>query len=226
MQCILTYVVATLLLATTAAETRSLQILPLEQVWALDMSKTKDVHKFEPSVFGKQFSEQGVKQQQKLLTESMILQIKQALGEPEKFRLPSGKSPQLVAFAVPGRGREALEAIHRVLVKKEKPQSKFQKDSDITVCFFSLQAGTYVHLTSVELGAALCQVRYQFVPHLSTVMSEHFAMIPFTTKQKGKVTVNILLDKKKQNEQTSSTVVIPTDWGKKLIAKSFYFTVE
>ena len=221
----LTLIVAMLTIAAQEA-IESTETIPLETIWALDMPYTKNVRQLEPKVFGKHFSQQNVESQQKLLAESLILQIKQALGEPQAFLAKEGTSSRLQGFAVEGTGLQALQKVHRILVKKQKPQEKFKEDSEMSICFFSLQAGTYVHVTSVEQRVALCRVQYQFVPHLATVMSEHLAIIPFGPKKKGMISVTIDRESKKELNDASSQVVIPTEWEENLISKSFDFIIE
>ncbi len=188
--------------------------IPLDQIWAAQMPGTRDVHTLDPRRFDP-------------LIKSLVRPIRLSLN-PE-WQIESGKPQRPVAgtgFAVMGSGRIALEHAHKVLVEKKPPQKSFPAGSDISVVFFSYQAGTYVHLHQVERQGKVIEVRYQFVPHTSRNMSVHFALIPLGKLSAGKIRVNVVQSPLDQ-VLVDQYLVKPLrpEWGRQIVCKSFSFLV-
>ncbi len=188
-------------------------LIPLDTIWGDHMPGTRDVQKLESEIFFTDHSEKAVDEQVRILNDSRTMQIRQAL-QPADNQLPQ---PLQQGFAVQGENLDALKQAHQVLVDGQAPQKTFFTNEPITLCFFSLQSGTYVHITSVEQRENAINIRYHFQPHYNSAMSEHFALIPISQITPGQVRVNVTQEPNPQLQQ---------EWGKKLVCRSFSFEVK
>jgi len=164
---------------------------------------------------------------------SLILQIRLALGEPlRKIEGGAIENMQRRGFVVEGRGIDALRAIYRVLVKKEAPQTVFRSGTELSLCFYSLEAGMYVHLTSVLKEKNCVELHYHFRSHATSDMSDHFAMIPLTYFDKSEIAVEIIQDpnlwKQPISWKPGDPMVLTTSekLGGDLICRPFSFQIE
>jgi hypothetical protein len=94
-------------------------------------------------------------------------------------------------FAVAGSDVEALRAAHDVLVHKKTVES-LSTEQDIWIAFFSHNFGRYVHIQGVELGGKKIVIRFQFIPHMTKEMTQHFALIPLGKLARGTYQVQIV----------------------------------
>jgi hypothetical protein len=183
--------------------------IPLKDIWALEMrgSGTKDVVDLEPDRPG---------------IDSFRERIAKQLRPSIPGEIPPKPRP---AFAVNGRDHTALEEACAVLEDRKKPDSCFSSGSDISVAFFSYSIPSYVRLTDVERQGTTVRVHYQFVPHLTNDMSQHFAIIPLGKLADGKYDVEILQTPMEKKWFDAGVTPITDDKIAKIISKSFSFEV-
>lgn len=216
------------LAAAEEPEPKAVEI-PLKEIWAFRMPGTRDVHQLEPEVYGESSKIVPVDEHERRLDSSLVLQTQLALTPPansEEGRAAPRLGNAKRGFAVSGVGKEALIEAHRVLVKKEKPRRVFPADSDVSLIFFSHLSGTYVNLKSVRRLGNEVEIRYQFVPHYTSSMSAHFALIPVTGLSPGKTTVKIIQMPMDPSLVSPGNPDMFPEWEKLLICKPFAFEVS
>lgn len=226
------FAVAVLWSAVAAAETPNEQAntvtIPLDQIWAIFMPGTQDLHTLEPEVFSSEASKLPPDVHAQRARESLINQIGAHLQpEPADKPGPAKKNPNpRPAFAVLGTGREALQAAAAVFAQGQKPQQSFPEGSEISVVFFSYQAGSRVQLVKVERENNVIQIRYRFFADGLTAATSHIALIPLGDLPVGKYQVEITQSPMSGTFKHSSTGQVMSDWGQKLICQPFSFFVE
>jgi hypothetical protein len=148
--------------------------IPLKDIWALGMSGTTKVQVLEGD-------NPGINS----LSERIAKQLRPSLpGEiPPKLR---------PGFAVNGTGHTALEKACAIFEDRTKPDGCFPSGSDVSVIFFSYQFAYYVRLADVERQGNTIRIHYQYVPHLTNNLSQHFAIIPMGKLPDGKYEVEII----------------------------------
>jgi hypothetical protein len=142
--------------------------IPLDQIWAWDMPGTINI----------QTLEKGTPSEDWLMTK--IRDEQHSKGWMAK----AGS-----AFAVEGTGLKALENAYDIILGKQSRPTSLS--GEVSVIFFSLAAGNYVHLTNVERDQNTINVRYKFVRHEEKHLTRHFAIIPLGKLPKGKYKVDI-----------------------------------
>jgi hypothetical protein len=162
--------------------------IPLDQVWGFDIPGTRDIRELEPEKFGERIRQLPSQERFRLLDKSMIFQIRAALDA----QLPKKGETTKSAFAVLGTGREALEGAYSVLVGGEDYDKAFPFDSNVTIVFFSHLCGQYVHVERIERRGKNLEVKYRVVPHMTTNMTWHLALIPLGTLPIGKHRVEVI----------------------------------
>lgn len=171
-------------MAADAANEKPVSI-PLKSIWAYEMPGTQDITTLEEK------------------STEMIDAIRRALGPPTLNKPGPTKMPNpRSGFAVKGVGRDALRQAYAVLVKEQKEQTSFAAGSDISVVFFSLQGGRYVHLDKVLQQGTTYTIYFKLVPHETANATEHFAIIPLPNLKPGSYEVKtelVPLDKKYLN---------------------------
>ncbi len=191
-------------------------VIPLDQIWAYKMPGTRPMNAFLQR--GVYVTPEG----------SLLGEIRRALvQEPVKgTSRPIQWKDAKPGFAVLGTGMDALREAHAVLVKKQEPRKSFPVDTEITLVFFSYDAGSYVHLHRVDRQDNVVEIRYQFVPHYSLDGSEHFALIPLGKLPAGKQRVNVIQSPLQQKHVDKFGVQpLRTEWGRRIVCKSFSFLV-
>ena len=177
--------------------------IPLSEIWAWRMPGTRDIGELETS------------KPRKYAYGPLVGEIRRALAKPR----PKGEEAKQ-GFAVVGTGMEALRKSHAVLVKDGKYQQKLPFGSDISLVFFSYQSGSYVKLDSVTLQGERIDIYYSFVAHRTRNVTTHFAFIPFNNLSPGKYIVKI-----SESPTASGSLESNSDWGKRLVCKSFSFSI-
>jgi hypothetical protein len=183
--------------------------IPLKDIWALEMrgSGTKDVVDLEPDRPG-------------------IDSFRERIAKTLRPSIPGEIPPKpRSAFAVSGTGHIALEEACAVLEDRKKPNSCFSSGNDVSVIFFSYAFSWYVRLIDVERQGTTIRIHYQFVPHLTNDMSQHFAIIPLGTLPDGKYQVEILQTDIEKKWLESGIKPINDDKAAIIISKSFSFEV-
>ncbi len=197
-------------------------VIPLEEIWGLRTPGTKKMLDLEPGVFYASTEGLSPEEFNQRFDESLIIQVRRSLKAPPSDPQTSVPTPG-EAFAVRGHAEEALAEVHRVLAKGEPPESVFQVGDDVSLCFFSYQAGTYVHLTSVLVRGSTIEVHYRFQVHWTTEMSEHFTLIPLTGIKEGVVNVEVIRDPSEPLANGQDMVPSYEDWHKTLVCRGSTF---
>jgi hypothetical protein len=128
-------------------------------------------------------------------------------------------------FAVEGVGLDALRNAQQVMIGNEEPAKTISITDGVSIVFFSRQFGAYIHIKKVTVkGNDIC-IYYQFVPHVTKNLTEHFALIPVTSLEPGKVNVNMrrLPDKSWEGteyEQFSNEI------DQRIVCRPFSFKVK
>lgn len=190
-------------IAVLASSTAVAEEIPLKDIWAYGMPGTNALQDGLPRAVS---------------PESPLVEgIRKSLGVlPPKDEAGKG-------FVVVGTGSTALEKAHRVLAKSEaKPRAVTAKD-DVSVVFFAHQGGNYVHLNKVIRKGQKIVIHYAFVPHVTSEVSEHFAIIPIGKLNPGKATVEIIRDP--DSKVLGNNVPDIPKAAEKSISKSFSFVV-
>lgn len=144
--------------------------VPLDNVWAFRMPGTRDVAG--------------------MIRDSHSLLFDQIRGTLST--LPEKGSKAKPSFVVAGDDLAALKAAKEVLADGKPPRTSFRSDEELHVFFFSRLCFVYVHLDSVQRSKSNIEIRYSFVPHDQSVMTEHFALIPLGRLPRGEYRIDII----------------------------------
>jgi hypothetical protein len=197
---------AFLWLGTSRAETptdKDVKI-PLDKVWAFRMPGTVDLATIDKPVASRE-----------------IESIRRVLSMPTA----QGKDAK-AAFVVLGTGLKAIHEAHAVLVDGKKPRETIPKDSEASVVFFSYEFGRYVHLHSVERHGNSIEIKYEFVPHKSKELTEHFAVMPLGKLPAGTLRVDIVELPMPQQLIAAGWKPISADVSRGVVCRSFSFVVK
>lgn len=218
--------VALLGACTVSARADETGSISLKDIWAYQMPGTHDIRELEPKVYGVKDKDPPVEEQERRFRESLIHHILRALAPPKMEK----EGPVPVAapepgFVVVGTGKHALREVHAVLVDKKVSNRPLPANSELTLVFFSHFAGSYVHLSAVKRQGGVIEIDFCFVPHFTSEVSSHFALIPLGKLLPGKYSVKISeLPVAKPVVGADSTRLHP-DWQRELICKPFEFTI-
>ena len=189
--------------------------IPLKDIWAWEMPGTQDVRNLEPNNYGPNTKQHSSEERAKLEKAALAEQIREALSGYPWLPTAGAKITDLKSgFAVSGIGFEALQKAKRTLADKKEPSESFPADQDISVIFFSRIFGDYCHLDHVTRTGNHIEIAWRFVQHGNDWATEHFAIIPLGKLLPGQYEVKILQLQK------------PSDWGAKIVCKSFSFSVH
>ena len=201
--------------------------IPLTEIWAYRMPGTKDVLKLEPEVYGDVARKLSSEEVSRRLHKSLIQEIRQGLQDnPLRHLRKPTPTHDYIGFAVAGTDKDALKEVHRVLARDSVPQSSFPKDGEISLCFYSRQAGSYVHLTSIQQSGNEIEIHFQFASHFTSEMSEHFTLIPVESLKPGRVSVKVIQDPNKKQTEIWHAPAVNKEWEKQLVSGDFEFTIE
>lgn len=164
MRLILALAVAISSASLVVAEERDIEI-PLKSIWAHEMPGTHDIHELE----GKSDSENS---------------LMAVIGRALKARPKVGQ-----AFAVEGKGLEALKAAFAVITK-QRPIAK-SLSGEVSVAFFTQYSPYYVHLANVTRKGKTVRIEYELLPHRTLNRTLHFALIPLGSLPAGDFKVEI-----------------------------------
>ena len=145
--------------------------IPLSKIWALRMPGTINIYELE----------KGTPSNKSLMAE---IGAKHGFGSHETKAGP--------AFAVVGTGLEALKNAHAAITGKQPRPTSLPQVHDISIVFFSITSGHYVHLTKVERDHQTIRIQYEFVSHLTKELTQHFAIIPLGKLGEGDFKVDIV----------------------------------
>lgn len=177
--------------------------IPLDQIWAYDMPGTSDL--------------------ESIKNDRSLVQV-------QDIRLAMSKAPLQgkdanSGFAVIGSGFDSLREAHAVLVDGRKPRQTFPQGSDVSVVFFSHQFGQYVHLHKVERRGDVVEIQYQFVPHKSKELTEHFALIPLGRLDAGTMRVEIVQSPMRQEFVDAGLKPTSPEVARRVVCGSFSITI-
>lgn len=174
--------------------------IPLKEIWANNMPDTKEIGslaKQDPRLTG----------------------ITSALGFPPKEEAKP-------AFAVQGKGLDALREAHVVIVDKKKSRDTFAAGSDVSVVFFAHETRSYVHMHKVERQGNNVNVSWRFVPHETEDMTRHVALIPLGKLPSGKYRVNIIRSAMPQKYIDLGFRPTSEEVARRVVCGSFSFSVS
>lgn len=187
-------------------------VIPLDQIWARKMPGTR------PMIIGMKSGNKYISEEGPLLED-----LRRLL---RKFPENSAKQKKPAAgFVISGKGMAAMRKAHAILMGKEKRQTLFNAGKELSLGFFSYDSTWYVQLHDVFIQGKEIRVRYQFVPHQSSNITNHFALIPLKNLKQGEyeVTYKRFPMDKKYVDLGLRRLPASID---KLICESFKFTVR
>jgi hypothetical protein len=227
------FAVAAISVATAAADPPSKQLdsgtvtIPLDQIWANHMPGTRDIYSLEPDIFSTDASSRPAEERARRSDESLLNQIGSRLQpspvvNPGPVKIPKPRP----AFAVLGDGRKALEAANSVLIQERESQESFPAGSELSLVFFSHQAGSRVHLVAVLRRGFTIEIRYRFYADGLAMRTSHIALIPLGQLPAGKYHVEISQSPMGDRFNGVATGKVMKDWGQKLVCSPFSFSVD
>lgn len=186
-------------------------IIPLEEIWALEMPGTKPMDRGRRSLEPQDF----VAPEGEFLHEIVLF-----------FHSNEGiRSPVSTGFIVRGSGIDALRRTHSVLVEKQKPAHVFQHGEKVTLVFFTKSVSRPIHIKHIENHGPVINISYEVVPHdglpSPAINTVHLALIPLQLNHTGTVHVEM-------KPILQGRMLAPT-WGEHLrnrVAQSFQFQVS
>jgi len=209
-------------------------VIPLDTIWG-NKSGMRDLFDLEPERFSKIRDETIPNDERaKLMANSLHFEITRSLPRGWSADYKKATKP---GFAVLGTGREALENMHAVIVKKRTIRQLFPEGKEISLIFFT-RPTSKLHLNQVvRLGNSI-QIKYHFTyPNLPRALSgAKRAIIPLGILPPGKFQVEIIgthlergqLGQLVRDRLNLKTPDIPMgdDMFQGLVCQSFSFTVQ
>ncbi len=207
----------------TVADTKPIMI-PLDQIWALDMPGTRDIEGIgSPDMprtsFPRSFEE--FKQSRQRAIEGLRRDL-------------SDKPPSADAFpgfvvSVPS-GRTLLTILNSTigtLKRKSSHERKnlIQSGRDAYLIFYSHPSSYYVQLKSVTRHGTSIDIEYAFVPHYTVESTAHFAMIPLGKLEAGEYQVRISQQPMKKKYMAAGFGPVSGWEARRFICQPFSFTV-
>ncbi len=194
--------------------------IPLSEVWGMNLPGMKPVAHLEPESHGKQGETLSDEERGQRRINSMTYQLIRALSPDLRNEIPI-----LPGFAVLGKGREALENAHAVLVKDQPIQNSFPEDRVVSAIFFA-QVIYRLHLTRVERIGNSITIEYCLAPEASrNIVSPKLAIIPLGKLQPGKFQVNIVGFTKTRGYPQSDCKPLRDKKIEQLVCQPFEFSV-
>ncbi|MDZ4659054.1 MAG: hypothetical protein SH868_15885 [Bythopirellula sp.] len=190
--------------------------IPLDQIWALDMPGTKDVHDLEPN----QDALKGMTATE-LIEKSLVGNTRWLLNANR--RPPYGSQGER-GFVVAATGLEALKQANAVLSKEKPRREIFSAGEELTLVFFSYSCGRDVRLDGVSRSGRKITVKYHFYAHSYSQSTTHFALVPIGKFSAGNVKVKI----ERMPDESLTGQSSPMDQGRvrQTVCESFTFGVE
>jgi hypothetical protein len=199
---------STITLASLAAfaepPSEKAQSIPLEQIWAFNMSGTRDARQI------------GSPKK----SASLVELIQQALGKD------AGDGESKCGFIVQGNEEEALRQTFDVLANAVPATQRPTTGEKSWVVFFTRDSGQYVQLQEVQRAGEVIKIRYQFAPHDSREMTRHFAMIPLGELSKGNYRVAIEQCPLEKRFLDMGYTAIPESDARRIVCTPFEFQID
>lgn len=190
------------LFCCSASHAEEVVEIPLDKIWADSMPGTQNVYGLEGTPSGN----------------PLVAEIRKEHGSK------SWEDKAGPAFAVEGTGLEALKNAHAVIVGKQPRSTSFS--GEVSVIFFSLVGGNYVHLTKVERDQNTIKIRYEFVSHQQKHLTRHFAIIPLGKLPKGEYKVDITAEGFEKPFANAEMRANPDEHKLQRVSSSFEFSIE
>jgi hypothetical protein len=176
--------------------------IPLKEILALDMPGTQSVREAGDT--------------------NNLLAIAKAL-ELRSPHLPEAERIAGPGFAV--AGSNAYQEVAAIMSGEKKAKETFSPEDEISLFFFSIQYGAYVHIKAVERIENVVKIHFVFGPHGQKQHTTHFAIIPLGKLPLGKYDVQVV-------QEPMDTKIVPMEppvnktWEKEVVSKGFSFSVE
>jgi hypothetical protein len=209
--------------ATAAPPENGAVEIPLKEVWALEMPGTRDITELEPPPVGigygpitdeiRRYALGSKRFREQIKNRKILGYQNTAFGPRPIYSVPPLK-PAGQGFAVPGDN--SLREAHAVLAKDAKPPEVLT--GPVTLVFYALRAGSYVHLDKIERDGFTITLTYHLQGHMTTDSTSHFALIPLGQLPPGKYAVKI--ERQGETWKNSQEIVDA------IICKSFQFEVK
>jgi len=152
-------------------------VIPLDQIWALDMPGTKSIRKLEAEAQPELLLGISPEERRGARSRTLWTDIAVSLAS-ESTDWPSKGQTARSGFAVLGIGKEAFQNAHKILVKGEQPQRSFVAGDKVSLVFFSYGMGAYVHIREVKKSGHEIEIGYRFAIPSDKIRSVHMALIP------------------------------------------------
>ncbi len=178
--------------------------IPLDQIWAYNMPGTKRLEKVE--------DRRSAKELREIRTSLSTTQLKRGMAR--------------AGFVVVGEGIGAVQGAHAVLVEGKKAPQQLPADTEISLVFFSCQFGRYVQLQKVVRDDNVIEVQYQFIPHKSKEVTQHFALIPLGKMVPGNMRVKITQVPMAREFVSAGWQPVQPDTERRIVCQPFSFDVE
>jgi hypothetical protein len=183
--------------------------IPLNHIWGYNMPGTRQLNADRHGLKGDYVSAAG----------PQLREITRLL------QLNSERDQAGPGFVVSGTGSDALREVRAILDHTQNPQRVLTSNNDISLFFFSLPYGAYVHLHDVRRWGNSIDVRYRFVPHFERDITAHFALIPLTDLPVGEFVVRFIRSPMEKQFGEWEPAPISKDDESRIICKSFSFLV-
>lgn len=193
------------ILSSAISSTNEVIEIPLSEIWAHGMPGTRRIHELA----------EDPKRDHPLMTE---------IGKVH--REDWGKRRAGSPFAVVGTGSEALKNAHAVITGRKARSDSLSKDHEISIAFFTLYSGYYMHLTNVSWSQQTIRIRYEFIPHETKDLTRHFALIPLGKLPKGKFQVEVVAEPLAQRFIEKRWKEFDDETKARIISSSFEFEVR
>jgi hypothetical protein len=195
----------TLLVLCSITSTDGAIEIPLSEIWGHDMPGTRRI----AELMDDPQSE-----------DSLMGQI----GKAHSYK--RGDKPVGPGLAVEGTGTEALKNAHAVITGKDPRPVFLSKDQEVSLAFFTMYTGYYIHVKKVTLSGNTIRIRYEFLPHISKDITQHFALIPLGRLHKGEFEVEIVGEPLAQKYIDRGWKEFDDEKKARVVSSSFKFEVR
>jgi len=164
-------------------------LIPLDQIWALDMPGTRDISKYD-------FSQDDPRLKGRISTE--LLRNTLRIKPPKQDALPaillrqSDRTNLYQMLRVAGTTINEKDTMHRV--RFQQIHDRFllpPTDNRFSLFFYTHPSAYRVELAKVERRGLEIDIQYRFAPRFSAESSVHWALIPLGELPAGDYRVNI-----------------------------------
>jgi hypothetical protein len=204
--------------------------IPLDRIWGYGIPGTRNAKELSPETPIDQLkgSREEILAQ---LDARLMTRIQRALMDSPKPGEQAGP-----AFVVRGTGREAMENMLVYLERQNKARKgewkggewqerHFKPGEELTLVFYSYLCGRSVRIESVSKSPHRITVNYRFISHMTTGMSEHFALIPIGRLKDENDWYSVQI-KRLEDEDEQGRLISPMRNADRYVGGSFKFAAE